>query len=146
MPRTLALVALLLLPFCTTTAPVRDTPHDAVQRFVTAFNNLSAEELRPLFGEDATAFLPMPDHAARITGRDQMLAVLAPLLEADRVRREGKPLTLAAQDLAIQRSGNAAIATFDVGTEQVHSRRTLVLEMRRGQWLIVHLHASNLRL
>ena len=34
---------------------------------------------------------------------------------------------------------------IDVGTADVHSRRTLMLERRGGRWLIVHLHASNVR-
>ena len=41
--------------------------------------------------------------------------------------------------------GDLAVASFEVGSEVVHSRRTLVLRRRGGTWRIVHLHASNLR-
>lgn len=135
-----AFALLLLLAGCATSSP-----RETVDRFLGAFNHLDASELRPLLAENATAFLPMPQHASRIEGRETILGLLAPLLEADRVRRNGQPLALEAKELAIQQRGAVAIATFDVGTADVHSRRTLVLERRNGRWLIVHLHASNVR-
>jgi ketosteroid isomerase-like protein len=144
MIRSLLVTLAILTASCTTTMP-RETPRDVVRRFVGAFNHLDENEMRPLFAEDATAFLPMPQHAARIDGRETMLAILQPLLDADRQRRNGQPLNLEAKDLAIQELGTTAVATFDVGTADVHSRRTLVMELRGGQWQIVHLHASNVR-
>jgi hypothetical protein len=50
-----------------------------------------------------------------------------------------------AKQLAVTRTGNVAVATFDVGTAEVRSRRTVVMECRGGRWVIVHLHASNVR-
>jgi len=144
MIRRLGAVLAMVAMSCTTAAP-RETPRDVVRRFVEAFNHLSAEEMRPLFADNATAFLPMPQHAARVDGREAILGILAPLLEADRQRRNGQPLSLKAKDLAVQQQGAVAVATFDVGTADVHSRRTLVLERRGGRWLIIHLHASNVR-
>ena len=132
-------VALVLLASCAT-APASD---DVVAQFTAAFNRLSIDELRPLFAEDATAFLPMPQFGARIDGREKILAALAPLFEAERARAGS--MNLMAKGLSIQRAGNVAVATFDVGTEAVFSRRTLVLELRGGAWKIVHLHASNVR-
>lgn len=133
-------VALLLFVGCASAPPASD---DVVARFTTAFNRLSVEELRPLLAEDATAFLPMPQFGARIDGRENILAALAPLFEAERARAGS--MNLVAKGLSIQRAGNVAVATFDVGTEAVFSRRTLVLEWRGGGWRIVHLHASNVR-
>ena len=144
MIRSLTAVLAVLIAGCTTTTS-RDTPRDVVQLFVGAFNHLDADAMRPLFAENATAFLPMPQHAARIEGRETMLAILKLLLDADRERRKGQPLSLEAKDLAIQSFDRTAIATFDVGTADVHSRRTLVMELRGGRWVIVHLHASNVR-
>ncbi|HJQ39469.1 MAG TPA: nuclear transport factor 2 family protein [Thermoanaerobaculia bacterium] len=137
------LALILLLAGCATVP--RETPRDTVQRFIGAFNHLDAAELRPLLAEHATAFLPMPQHAGRVEGRETILGILAPLLEADRVRRNGQPLSLEAKELAIQEQGDVAVATFDAGTADVHSRRTLVLRRRGGRWEIVHLHASNMR-
>lgn len=114
-----------------------------MERFTAAFNRLSTEELRPLFAEDATAYLPMPQFGARLDGREAILAALGPLFEAEKAR--GSTMNLQAKSLAVQRAGDAAIVTFDVGTEAVFSRRTLVLERRGGGWRIVHLHASNVR-
>ena len=132
-------IVLLLLTSCATAPP----PGDAVAQFTAAFNRLSIDELRPLFAEDATAFLPMPQFGARIDGRENILAALAPLFEAEKARAGSMNLT--AKNVTIQRAGGAIIATFDVGTEAVFSRRTLVLERRHGSWNIVHLHASNVR-
>src|SRR5688500_15261927 len=104
------LAALVLLhAACTTTS--HTGPDDVLARFTTAFNRLSVEELRPLFAEDATAYLPMPQFGARIDGRESILAALAPLFEGERTR--GSTMNLQAKELVVQRSGNVAIATFD---------------------------------
>ncbi|HEX2123579.1 MAG TPA: nuclear transport factor 2 family protein [Thermoanaerobaculia bacterium] len=139
-----AAAAAVLFTFCTSTSP-RETPEEVVQRFVGAFNRLSVEEMRPLFAVDATAFLPLPQHAGRIDGRDAILAILAPLFDADRERRKGEPLRMEAKELAVTRTRDVAVATFDVGTAEVRSRRTVVMERRGERWAIVHLHASNVR-
>lgn len=114
-------------------------PDDTIARFTTAFNHLSIDELRPLIAEDATAYLPMPQFGARIDGREAILAALAPLFEAEKARSGA--MNLQAKELKIQRAGDVVIATFDVGTAAVFSRRTLVIQGGR----IVHLHASNIR-
>ena len=129
----------LLLAGCASAPP----PDDVVGQFTAAFNRLSVDELRPLLAEDATAFLPMPRFGARIEGRENILAALAPLFEAEKARAGS--MNLQAKGLAMQRAGRTVVATFDVGTEAVFSRRTLVLERRGGAWKIVHLHASNVR-
>jgi ketosteroid isomerase-like protein len=147
MIRTLALALAIVSAACAgglkPAAP--QGPGDAVREFIAAFNQLDAARLRPLFAEEATAFLPMPQHAELARGRETILGILGPLLEADRQRRNGQPLTLEAKDLAVQEHGAFAVAMFDVGTADVHSRRTLVLQRRAGRWLIIHLHASNVR-
>ena len=140
MTRPIALLAFLLTA-CTTTS--HEPPEALVARFTTAFNRLSVEELRPLFAENASAYLPMPQFGARIDGREKILAALQPLFEAERAR--GSAMNLQAKQLSVQRAGKTAIVTFDVGTAAVFSRRTLVLEWRGGGWRIVHLHASNVR-
>jgi len=123
-------------------------PRDAVDAFVRAFNNLSVNEVGDLLDDDATAFLPFASSAQRIAGRDQILAALRPLFEAEQRRASGPPpyLHLVARDIHVQRlSAGSAVVSFDVGNERVHSRRTLVLSLIAGRWRIVHLHASNVR-
>jgi len=136
-----------LLSACTHIAAVgADSPAQLVERFVAGFNHLDVDAMKALIAEDATAYLPFADNAARVQGKEAILSALTPMFGAERKRREGPEyLHLQAADLAIQSAGSAAVATFDVGTSEVHSRRTLVLIRRHGSWLILHLHASNLR-
>lgn len=140
MPRRLLLLVLLYTA-CTTASHER--VEDVVAKFTAAFNRLSVDELRPLLAEDATAFLPMPQFGARVDGREAILGALGPLFEAER-QRTGS-MSLVAKNVSVQRAGNAAMVTFDVGTAAVFSRRTLVLKRTGGRWVIVHLHASNVR-
>jgi len=124
-------------------------PSAAVESFIGAFNNLDLQRLRMLFAKDATAFLPFANTGPRIAGREAILEALSPLFSAERARssKAAPFLNLQAKDIAIQRIGEAAaVVTFDVGNERVNSRRTLVLEFRSGQWVVRHLHASNVRL
>jgi uncharacterized protein (TIGR02246 family) len=139
--RNAVIVLALLVTACASTGP--PPADDLVAEFVATFNRLDAAAMGALFAEDATAFLPLPNAAAKLTGRTAIVATLEPLFAAERARSGS--LNLTPKDLSMQRSGNTAIATFDVGTADVHSRRTLVLEARRGRWVIVHLHASNVR-
>ena len=128
-------------------SPIED-PAVAASRFIGAFNNLDIDELRGLFSEDATAFLPFAATGARLNGRDAIIQAIAPMFEKERARSpQGPPyLHLTARDLTVQRIGrDAAVVSFDVGNQQVFSRRTLVLELVSGRWLAVHLHASNIR-
>ena len=136
-----AIFASLLVLSCAS-APLRG-PEQTVTEFMAAFNRLDLEAVGNLLADDATAFLPMPDARAKITGKASIIAALGPLFE--RQRPHG-PLRLTAKELTIQPlSIDGAVATFDVGTADVSSRRTLVLVRRGGAWRIAHLHASNVR-
>lgn len=124
-----------------------DSPAQLVERFIAGFNHLDTNEIKGLFAEDATAFLPSPDHPTRVEGRDAIVAAFEPMFAAERKRHSGPDyLHFQAKSLSIQLVGGAAVATFDIGTSEVYSRRTLVIERRRGGWRIIHLHASNLRM
>jgi len=133
----------LLLVVCGCASARIAPPEQAVDAFLDAFNRLDADAVGALFADDATAFLPMPQYRAKLTGRAAIVAALRPLFDAERARSGA--MHLAHHDLSVQRSGTTAVATFDVGTAEVSSRRTLVLAWRGGRWWIVHLHASNLR-
>ena len=147
---TIAIVASFLVSVaaCTHTLGVGpDSPARLVERFIGGFNHLDTNEMKELFAEDATAFLPSPDHPTRVEGRDAIIAIFEPMFAAERKRHSGPDyLHLQAKGLAIQLSGGSAVATFDIGTSEVYSRRTLVIERRSGCWRIIHLHASNLRM
>src|SRR5437667_8346290 len=147
-----AAAAICCLLSCRSGVSPIEEPHDraaAASRFIGAFNNLDSDELRSLFSEDATAFLPFVTTGARLNGRDAIIQAIAPLFEKERARTslQGPPyLHIAARDLTVQRIGrDAAVVSFDVGNQQVFSGRTLVLKLVSGRWLDVHLHASNVR-
>jgi ketosteroid isomerase-like protein len=139
--RTAASLLLLLTVSC---ASVPSAGAEAtVTDFLAAFNRLDTARVGELLTEDATAFLPMPDARAKVSGRANILAALTPLFDKQRAIGE---LHLTAKQLTVQPLGrDGAVATFDVGTADVSSRRTLVLVRRGGAWRIAHLHASNLR-
>ena len=122
-------------------------PAGIVSVFLHAFNHLDIEELRGLFAEDATAFLPVGPAGARLDGRDAIIKAIEPLFASERARSSHGPpyLSLQAKDVKVQRLGDMAVISFDVGSQLVFSRRTLVLQNVDRRWLIVHLHGSNLR-
>jgi ketosteroid isomerase-like protein len=136
---------------CRSTAPpstTRTDPSEVVLALLHAFNNLDVGELRSLFAEDATAFLPLAATGARLDGRDAIMRAIEPMFTGERARSShGAPyLALTARDLKVQRIGNTvAIVSFDVGNQNVFSRRTVILQIISDRWRIVHLHASNVR-
>ena len=141
--RRIFIVLLICMTACRTTA-AHPEPSSVVSAFLTAFNALDTEALRALLADDATAFLPFASTGARLDGRDAIVRAIEPLFSAERAR--GSHLNLTAKDVTAQRLGDdGAVVSFDVGNEHVHSRRTLVLRFDGGRWVIVHLHASNVR-
>jgi uncharacterized protein (TIGR02246 family) len=119
------------------TAEVRTT----LAAFVEAMNALDAERFALFFAEDATSFFPGAPHPARrVTGRAAIMAEFRGLF--DHVRSQGRRLSVSPQDLEIRRAGELAVATFHLGTPEKPQRRTMILQRRGGDWLIVHLHAS----
>lgn len=147
--RALVPAALVLASACASApaaAPVETPVEMTVERFVAALNDLDLAELDRLLADDATAFLPSPQLRERISGRAAIVAALTPMFEEGRRRGSGPPYShMKVQTLVVQRAGEAAIATFDVGTADVRSRRTLVLVRRAGAWKVLHFHASNVR-
>lgn len=133
---------------CSHAMQTRSNAPQSVERdFIAAFNDLDSTRIGALLEDDATAFLPFDDSASLVTGREAIVAALEPRFASERKRLSSGPpyLHLEARDLRVQEAGDAAVLTFDVGTDRVRSRRTLVVVKRGGAWKIVHLHASNLR-
>ena len=114
----------------------------AVREFASAFAALDKVRFDRLWASDATAFFPQhPFPIRRVEGKAAVTQWFHRFMDA----RKGKPMTLDPKDLLIQRLGDAAVATFHLGSsEQAAGRRTLVLRREAGAWKIVHLHASSL--
>ena len=114
----------------------------AVSEFASAFAALDKARFDRLWASDATAFFPQhPFPIRRVDGKAAVIEWFHRFMDA----RKGKPMTLDPKDLQIQRFGDAAVATFHLGSsEQAAGRRTLVLRREAGAWKIVHLHASSL--
>lgn len=114
----------------------------AVAEFVSAFASLNKDRFDALFASDASVFFPQhPFPIRRVDGKAAVTEWFHRFMDA----RNGQAMTLDPKDLQIQRFGDAAVATFHLGSgELAAGRRTLVLRWEAGDWKIVHLHASNL--
>ena len=142
--RKLLPIAVFVLAACASSRP--SDPSAVAGELVAAFNHLDTAAVEALLTEEATAFLPTPDHATLVRGRAAIIAALAPMFAAERERHTGPEyLHLVAKDIAAHTFGDTAVVTFDAGSGELHSRRTLVLIWRGGRWKIDHLHASNQR-
>ena len=123
------------------------------QAFVAALNNADLDALVETFAEDATIFLPFSSDPARVTGKERIRGAFDPFLQRVRASGEGPPyLRISPADVHVQHFDGTAVVTFHLGqfpapTEKepsTFSRRTVVLRQIGGEWLIVHLHASNM--
>lgn len=123
------------------------------EAFVAALNNADLDALVATFADDATIFLPFPSDPARVTGKERIRGAFDPFLQRVRATGEGPPyLQISPADVHVQHFDGMAVVTFHLGqfpapaeTEpSTFSRRTVVLRQIEGEWLIVHLHASNM--
>jgi len=123
--------------------PAGGTPDTLLQDFILAFDNLEWDRFRSFFADDATVFYPR-GFTGRANGRPQFEANFRQVFEQIRAGRTQPPyMHLQPRDLRIQSYGEIAIATFHLDDRPgVLNRRTIVLRRRKGQWKIVHLHAS----
>jgi len=117
----------------------------AIEGFLVAFRNLDWEPFRASFAEDATVFFPQTAGVVeRADGKGQIEEVFSRVFERARAQKAEPPyLHIEPSDVRIQSFGNVAIVTFHLDDPGVFGRRSVVFENREGQWLIVHLHASN---
>jgi ketosteroid isomerase-like protein len=123
--------------------PASGTPDAVLQDFLLAFDNLEWDRFRSFFADDATVFYPR-GFTGRANGRPEFEANFRQVFEQIRAGRTQPPyMHLQPRDLRIQSYGEIAIATFHLDDRPgVLNRRTIVLCRRKGQWKIVHLHAS----
>jgi uncharacterized protein (TIGR02246 family) len=107
--------------------------------FVQAVNDADADRFVSFFAPDASAFFPSPANRERVKGIESIRTIIGPAL----AQKPANPLV--ARDFEIDVDGNLGVVSFNVGSQQVSSRRTLVVRRIGGTWKVVHLHASNLR-
>jgi ketosteroid isomerase-like protein len=116
------------------------------RKFLRAFENLDMQQFIACFADNATAFFPTPEPPERVDGKPAIQHRFEQVFASIRnTAKSGPPFHhLVPEDLAIQMMpGQTAIVSFHLRNSKRIARRTLVLINTNGQWLIVHLHASN---
>ena len=119
----------------------------ALHGFLTAFENLDWETFRTAFAESATVFHPAPNRPERVTGRAAIDSTFRLVFADVRAHAAGGPPyhDLTPVDLRIQPlAPGVVLATFQLHNAERLGRRTVVFRRERGEWRIVHLHASNI--
>jgi ketosteroid isomerase-like protein len=116
----------------------------SVNNFVAAFNNLSWEDFRKSFSDDATIFYPFWDQARRVNGKQEIESAWLTIFPEFGDSNNTRKLQISPKDIHIQHYGKTAIVTFHLGDGvNTFSRRTLVMVKKKQNWKIVHLHASS---
>jgi ketosteroid isomerase-like protein len=117
----------------------------AATAFLTAFDKLEWELFCAAIAQDATFFMPWPSFPDRLDGRAQIEQAFRPLFTELPQKKAGPfYLDLHPTNLAIQVFGESAVVTFHLAEVDHYGRRTAVFAKRGEQWLLVHLHASNM--
>jgi ketosteroid isomerase-like protein len=116
------------------------------RKFLRAFEDLDIQQFIACFADDATVFFPIPEPPERVQGKQAIQQRFEQVFASiRRSAKSGPPFHhLVPEDLSIQlMPGKSAIVSFHLRNGERIGRRTLVLTNTNGQWLIVHLHASN---
>jgi hypothetical protein len=116
------------------------------RKFLRAFEDLDIQQFIACFADDATVFFPIPEPPERVNGKQAIQQRFERVFASIRsTARSGPPFQrLVPEDLSIQlMPGQTAVVSFHFRNEERIARRTLVLTNGNGQWLILHLHASN---
>jgi ketosteroid isomerase-like protein len=134
------------------TAAQSNTPDDvepirrATEHFLEVFGNLDWDGFRAVWSSEPTVFFPFNDAPERVTGKNAVEARWQRFF-SEMPRRTAAPpyFRVNLRDLLIQRYGDAAIVTFNLGTTPgAVGRRTLVFVREKGEWKLAHLHGSPL--
>jgi uncharacterized protein (TIGR02246 family) len=138
-------------PFASADETANETDdHVAIEaftrEFLHAFEDLDMKQFIACFADDATAFFPMPEPPERVQGKQAIQERFERVFASIRsTAKSGPPFHhLTPEDLLIHlMPGHTAVVSFHLKNEERIARRTLVLTKMNGQWLIIHLHASN---
>lgn len=145
-------IVLLMLSFqlIWTAEPNESADRAAIEiftrKFLRAFEDLDMQQFIGCFADNATVFFPMPEPPERVDGKPAIRQRFEQVFASIRSKaKSGPPFHhLVPEDLAIQMmSSQAALVSFHLRNSERIARRTLVLINTNGQWLILHLHASN---
>lgn len=115
-------------------------------RFLQAFENLDLPAFMACFADTATVFFPVPEPPERFAGKAAIQQRFQRVFAGIRSgAASGPPYHhLVPENTQVQiLSAAEALVTFELKNTERIGRRTLVLKKSHGQWLIVHLHASN---
>src|SRR5215475_4939460 len=116
------------------------------RKFLRAFEDLDMKQFIACFADDATVFFPIPEPPERVEGKQAIQQRFEHVFASIRsTAKSGPPFHhLAPDDLLFQLTpGRTAVVSFHLRNEKRIARRTFVLTNINGQWLILHLHASN---
>ncbi|HKN68898.1 MAG TPA: nuclear transport factor 2 family protein, partial [Gemmatimonadaceae bacterium] len=120
---------------------------DALQRFLSAFENLDWVPFRATFSDSATVFQPAPEMPARVAGPRGIDSTFRAVFANIRAHATSGPpyQRLAPTNLRIQPlASGVVLVTFELRNAERLARRTMVFRHEDAGWRIVHLHASNL--
>jgi ketosteroid isomerase-like protein len=120
---------------------------NALRRFLTAFENLDWPAFRAAFSDSATIFQPAPQMAERVTGPRGIDSTFGSVFAEIRSHAPSGPpyQRLAPRDLRIEPlSPGFVLVTFHLRNSERLGRRTVIFRKEGSEWLIWHLHASNL--
>ena len=120
---------------------------DALERFLTAFENLDWGPFRAAFSDSATVFQPVPEMSERVAGPRGIDSTFQAVFANIRAHATGGPpyQRLAATNLRIQPlAPGVVLVTFELRNAERLARRTIIFGREDAGWRIVHLHASNI--
>jgi ketosteroid isomerase-like protein len=110
--------------------------------FMNALNALDLGAMSAFFARDVTAFVPVAQ-ADRVQGKEALVAIFRTFVA--RTSSSPSRLNLVPEDLEIVSNGSLAVVTFNIrDATSVVRRRTFIWTREAGQWLIRHMHASDL--
>jgi len=127
---------------------------EQVKAFVQAFNNLDCKRFNEFFSCDSTVFFPSQE-TKRVTGKSKRENLFQGIFEDERKKRSYDESYLPVRLIGrtkVEMLGDTAIVTFHTdnrnssGLGESIGRRTVVFQRDGEQWLVVHLHASNMPL
>lgn len=121
--------------------PILSSPQRTMDAFFVALNSFDANAYAALLTDDASLFFTgAPFPLRRVQGRDQIMKLVTPLLDA--ARAKGAKGTIVPYDILYQTWGDTSVVTFHIPVGSGLDRRTFVLRRLNGAWRIAHLHAS----
>lgn len=132
------------------TLPTQDSLEVAstVNTFLSTFRNCDWEKFIHYFDSEVTAFFPpSAKFPKRANNKDETLEIFKHVFENAKKGKQHLPyLQIDPKEVNIQLLGSVAIVTFHLEDPELFGRRTIVFKKVNDHWLIIHLHASGVKL